>query len=104
MTTHLRFAAGIIIALVLAAPASAVQKKPASCGGLGLPGAGCRAGEFCQSTVGQCFFTPNSGTCTRVPQQCINLVRQVCGCDGRTYNSDCLRLQARVSKAHDGRC
>jgi len=107
VTRILQAAATLLLALMLAAPASAVQKPPATCGGQGLPpGAGaCRAGEFCEAPVGQCFVVAiGGGTCRRNLQQCVNIVRPVCGCDLRTYNNDCLRREAKVSKLHDGRC
>ena len=89
---------------MLAAPASAVQKKGNACDTNPLIGAGCRAGEFCQNPTGQCFAPPVGGTCTRVPTQCIALSQPVCGCDGRTYRNNCLRQQAKVSLARIGPC
>ena len=102
MTKYLPCAMLIVAFALPAAPDASAAKLPISCGG--FIGATCAPGQFCQAPAGQCFTTILAGTCTPVPRQCINLVRQVCGCDGRTYNSDCLRRQARVSKAHDGRC
>ena len=108
MTRILQAAAALLVplALLLAAPASAVQKKPATCGGFGIPpgSGGCSAG-FCQAPAGQCIIlTIGGGTCTLVPQTCVGVVKQVCGCDFKTYKNDCARRQARVSKFKDGAC
>ena len=95
------------LALMLAAPASAVQKPPPTCGGVGLPPGtgGCSGGAFCQAPTGVCnIIVIGGGTCTRVPQTCINLNKPVCGCDFKTYKNDCARQQARVSKFKDGVC
>ena len=35
---------------------------------------------------------------------CITSVQPVCGCNGRTYNNDCERQVAGVSKKSDGAC
>ncbi len=71
------------------------------CGGLaGYP---CAAGEFCETSPGECccdFF----GTCAARPQVCPELFLPVCGCDGKTYGNDCLRQVAGVSKNFDGAC
>ena len=106
--TRLMYFATLLVALafLLPMPASAVLKKQAiACDVNAFPGAGCPKGQFCQAPTGQCFpITPFGGTCTLVPQVCLNNVKEVCGCDGNTYRNDCKRRQARVSKVKDGKC
>jgi Kazal-type serine protease inhibitor domain len=95
----------VALAFALAAPASAVQKKKAvACENSAFPGGGCPSGQFCQAPAGQCFITFFGGTCTLVPQVCLNNLQPVCGCDGKTYRNDCKRRQAKVSKIKDSAC
>jgi hypothetical protein len=42
--------------------------------------------------------------CVKVPAVCPKNIRQVCGCDGKTYNNDCERQMAREQLDHTGRC
>jgi hypothetical protein len=28
----------------------------------------------------------------------------VCGCNGKTYSSDCFRRAYKIAKSHDGKC
>jgi hypothetical protein len=74
----------------------------AACGGfLGIP---CDAGTFCNFPTGTCGRFDMMGRCERIPQICTKIFRPVCGCNGKTYPNDCVRMAAGVSKAHDGRC
>jgi hypothetical protein len=94
-----------VLALLSAIPteASAVGVGQA-CGGFVVPPKECNPGLFCQKKAGQCFIADIGGTCARVPRLCPHIVRPVCGCDGKTYNNDCEREQAMMSKNHDGKC
>jgi hypothetical protein len=71
------------------------------CGGFaGLP---CAAGEICEIAAGHCCCD-YLGTCVAQPQVCSMIYAPVCGCDGKTYPSDCERQGAGVSKDFDGPC
>ena len=76
---------------------------PATCGG--IAGTACsQEDEFCEYEAGTCGFADASGTCVHVSVVCPFNFVPVCGCDGTTYNNDCLRQAARVSKERDGAC
>jgi Kazal-type serine protease inhibitor domain len=64
----------------------------------------CPQAEFCELPAGACASEPRSGTCVAVSGACLDLEEPVCGCDGLTYGSDCLRRAARVQKAANGAC
>lgn len=64
----------------------------------------CGPNEFCQKATGACFKPDIEGRCARVPAVCPQYVRPVCGCNGVTYNNDCERQRASVSKSHNGKC
>jgi Kazal-type serine protease inhibitor domain len=54
--------------------------------------------------AGTCFIPDMQGTCAKVPGICSMIYLPVCGCNGKTYANACLRMHAKVSKAHDGKC
>jgi hypothetical protein len=72
------------------------------CGTRGVQGE-CGPGLYCKYRSA-CGATDSGGTCTRRPQMCTRIYRPVCGCDGKTYGSDCVAASAGVAIAHDGEC
>jgi hypothetical protein len=73
------------------------------CGKFGDPP--CPKGQLCDPNGGQCGETEAEGVCVMMPDKvCPNDKRPTCGCDGKTYGSDCLRQKAGVMKAHLGAC
>jgi hypothetical protein len=92
------------LSLLLLAPHGASATPGASCGGF-VGNALCDAKrEFCQHPAGACARFPLLGICVSRPRVCPRIYRPVCGCNGRTYANDCVRMSAGVSKLHDGRC
>jgi hypothetical protein len=62
----------------------------------------CSKNKFCElpscsSSLGMCTFTPKSCAAPSADSA-------VCGCNGKSYNSDCLRQKAKVPAATPGRC
>lgn len=95
----------------------AVKCAPTSnCGGTsggptpGDVGSGCTSDDDCASDLfcdRDVCGDEARGVCTVKPTFCpffVKMLAPVCGCDGVTYKTDCFRLQAGVSLAHDGAC
>jgi Kazal-type serine protease inhibitor domain len=64
----------------------------------------CDGKLWCDHYAGQCKWTDPIGKCVAIPAKCPKDIHYVCGCNGRTYSNDCVRIRAHVGLAHDGRC
>ncbi|MFI5307435.1 MAG: Kazal-type serine protease inhibitor family protein, partial [Polyangiales bacterium] len=74
-----------------------------ACGSRGL--APCPKDEFCNYPLSaMCGATDAPGTCMSQPQICTDIYAPVCGCDSKTYASDCTANSMGVSVKHTGPC
>ncbi len=86
----------------LRARARATQPVERACGG--FVGGVCAEGESCDITIlNACGGADLPGVCVPTNRVCTAL-QPVCGCDARTYSSDCIRIANGVQKDHDGPC
>jgi hypothetical protein len=87
-----------------APPGAAKLGAPgATCGG--IAGFRCGAGLFCDFPLeAHCGAADQTGTCQPTPGACTREYRPVCGCDDRTYPTECLAHASGVSVARVGEC
>jgi hypothetical protein len=71
------------------------------CGG--IAGIACGDGEFCDFGAA-CGAGDMGGTCKALPDSCGSKVKAVCGCDGVTYDNECLANAAGVAVHDTGAC
>ena len=75
---------------------------PCACGG--TSGSACTGGQLCDVGTPNACGANLAGVCKAVPVACPRIVTPVCGCDGRTFANDCVRLAAGVQLDHEGAC
>lgn len=81
----------------------AVAGGAKSCGS--IAGLTCGSNEWCDPTPSDaCGAADLMGTCKETDVLCSQIWQPVCGCDGKTYSNDCVRLTHLVQLAHAGAC
>lgn len=73
------------------------------CGG--LIGGQCSGSQsYCNFDNAECGETDQAGRCAEIPELCAAISDPVCGCDGKTYESECVAHSRGVSVRKDGEC
>ena len=70
----------------------------------GIQGLRCPGDMICELPPGHCEGRDLMGQCVPRPGECPSETRPVCGCDGKTYRSDCERIKGGIQKDHAGAC
>ena len=99
-----RFICCLFLAAAVASPCVAETEKQDEpvqpCG----PANACRPGMFCEYTEGSCGSEGSVGICRKLVTICTMIYAPVCGCDGKTYSSDCAARAKGQSVRAKGEC
>jgi hypothetical protein len=92
-----------VIAVLVPHGSASALPAGAACGA----DAACDKGLWCEPAAGAC--SAQAGMCVSIPRLCIARKKSksyhpVCGCNSKTYSSDCFRRAQRIAKLHDGKC
>jgi hypothetical protein len=69
-----------------------------------IQGLTCPAGEYCAMQEGLCLIDDAAGVCKVLPTMCPDQIKPVCGCDGKTYTTECDAAGKGVNVLHQGAC
>ena len=65
----------------------------------------CAKNLYCKfDRTANCGRSDAGGVCAKKPRICSTIYAPVCGCDGKTYSSECVANGSGVSADYDGAC
>ena len=64
----------------------------------------CPTDSFCDLGKENCGGIDHKGICKKIPHNCDNEKKPVCGCNHKTYTNQCIANASKVSVAHQGTC
>ena len=64
----------------------------------------CPENYTCDYPENTCNDEKVEGLCFKTPEACTQQIEPVCGCDGKTYSNDCMRLMEGTPLAYTGEC